>query len=109
MSKQYLIIISADTNDGDYVHDLKEVSESEYNETYKDLLSKVSKAISKRGGTWGRGEIQNRHNDPRIIYKDVLTEEEIDAFDYLAPHGEYGIHSIGSITVYSVGEKVRLY
>lgn len=85
-----LMIIEADTNDADYAYSIQYVSPEE-----EQFIREITSRIESNGSswTWENGEI----GDPRETYKDILTEEEIEAFGDYLPHGEYGIHSINSI------------
>lgn len=97
MSRQ-LLVVKADTNDADYV---TELTEGAFNLT---LVKKVAKAIKecKTNMNWGTGEMCDGEDHPSVLYKGKLTEEEIEEFRDLCPSGEYGIHSIESITLYEI-------
>lgn len=105
-----LLIIEADTNDGDYIHSLIDMDKQV--DLTMELVNKVTQAISKSSQrhNWNISEYKREtEKDPQQLYKDILTEEEIDTFDQCAvPHGEYGIHTIKSITLYEVSEKTVL-
>lgn len=94
-----ILIIKADTNDADYVEKSTEIAEEVI-----PLIKKVAKAIKscKANYNWGSGECCDEDESPSIVYKDILTEEEIDNFDYYVPHGEYGIHTIESIRIVTI-------
>lgn len=99
MKKDYLLIITADENDADYV-----TEENSIDDTFNfERLEKVANAIkeSKQRHNWD--ENPGRDNKcPEELYKNILTEEEIDWFDELIPHNENGIHTIKSITSYEI-------
>ena len=88
---EYTLFIKADWNDADYITEVIVVDEK----TLK-LVKKICKIIGK----------EKRHNwpvyerskmFPQEKYEGLLTEEEIDEFEELIPHCEYGIHTIDEI------------
>lgn len=110
-SKYYLLIVSADTNDADYVTQETKV-------TVKDLefVKKVVKVIKKKGYKyqsayhWGFGEACDAENDPKKLYIPELTEHEIEVFEdkYVPPGHDYGVHSLHSITLLEVASSKAL-
>jgi len=95
-----IAIIKVDWNDADYITDVVEINEEE-----EIFIRKVSAEISKIGRhNWISSEYSNDGDiPPHIMYKDVLTEDEILTFDQeFVPYGEYGIHTIDSIKIYEV-------
>lgn len=101
-----ILLIKADTNDGDYVTSEHEVEG--FLKDNLDVIVKVANAIK---------NCTNRHNwqtgDCEVtplseLYKDVLTEEDIDFFDEHTPYGEYGIHTIKSVRLLTVTEELKL-
>jgi len=88
---EYTLFIEADWNDADYITEVITVDEKTLN-----LVKKVCKVIGKeKRHNWPlheRSEIL-----PKEKYKDFLTEDEIDEFEELVPHGDPGIHSIVEI------------
>ncbi len=100
--KRY-VIIKADTNDGDYV-----TSKNEITEELEKVIRKVCKVI-KKDQSWGTSEMLEEDNDPqRWVKKGKLTEEEVEIFSYLAPSGEYGIHTIESVEIIEVTKETVL-
>lgn len=100
--KKY-IIITADTNDGDYVN-RKEIISDENIELIKPICK-----ILKKDSSWGAGELLEDDNDPnRYIEQGLLTKEQIKLFERYIPYGEYGIHSIESVEILVVQEEFKL-
>lgn len=97
-----LVIIKADTNDADYIHSIRK------NLTKKEIgiLEKAAPIIKANGGEWPNSEYAD--STPLELYDGQLTEEEIDYINDICPYGEYGIHSIESITIYQVESETRL-
>lgn len=107
--KQYLIIIKADTNDGDYVYRMVEVDAPIYDREYRERLVRIGKALSETRGTWGKGDQMDDGNDPFEVYKDTLSEEDIEWFNERTPSGEYGIHTVEAVTVYDIAGKTIVF
>jgi hypothetical protein len=120
-----LLIIKADTNDGDYVTAMHEVTEE-----YIKALEPVFKAISefkpyrteKVEGMQSAGWTHNHNwpcgNDlprldlgekyPQDIYPQ-LSNEDVEEFNQLCPTAEYGIHTIVDIRVLDVADEKVYY
>jgi hypothetical protein len=105
IKKQYLVIVKADTNDGDYISDTKEYGEAEYLEI-KERLARILPIVKKQGGKWEKSEMGNSASE--YVRKRLLTEEDADWFDDFTPNGEYGIHTVESVTVYEIVGKQEL-
>lgn len=106
------VTIKADTNDADYVevtHEFDEGSTFEFGTTeipVIDFFRKIANAIQdfKDKNKWAYHNWYASYNaddneKPKEVYKEVLTEEEVDCFNEFIPRGENGIHSIESIEV----------
>lgn len=105
----YELVIKADTNDGDYVTSTTTVTEKEI-EQLKSILD-VIKAKFPQGKwrhNWAVGDVARPGEGPEDVYKGLLTPEQIEWFDDLCPHGEYGIHTIESVIYYPLPDKVSL-
>lgn len=115
--KKY-IYITADTNDGDYVSNLSEISDGDVK-----LLEPVFAALQKRADklnedlhanwnewrhNWFRSEY-GRGVPPEMMYEDVLTKEQIEIFDEYAPYFESGIHTIESIEIFEVSNERPIF
>ena len=99
------IIIEGDTNDGDYV--------TERNVITDEQIEKISIAFSKLQGrtNWYTGDMVNEKRgnfSPEVMYKDILSPEEIELIDNFTPRGEYGIHSIESVDILEVANEYSL-
>lgn len=95
--EKLLLIIEGDTNDADYVTQITEDFDP------KDLkrLRKITNIILEFDGGYNWEDLD--------VYKDKLTEEEIDWFIDLAPSsGDQPVHTITSVTVYKTTGKVRI-
>lgn len=103
-----LLIITADTNDADYVDSIQEID----NETLEEIigiLNKIKESGKKTnyGIFWGKGEYCDLSFE--VEYEDILTEDELEFFDSFVPWGEHGIHTITSVEVYkNIGDKEEL-
>lgn len=94
--KEYLIVVKADTNDADYIEETNTIDE-DWLEEIKPVIESLKKDKSWPKGWNFREKIIDIHTE--------LTEQQIDSFNDLCPHGENGIHSIESITLYEIVSK----
>lgn len=105
----YEIIVKADTNDADYITEMTEITQEEL-----DLIRPLVEAIRRfkpytveldgrsrrfhhnypnsEYSAWDLGE-----KSPRELYD--FPEEVHQTFEELVPYGEYGTHTIESVTV----------
>lgn len=97
------ILIKADTNDADYVMEMVKVTD----EKLEELLP-IIKVIS---------ECEAYHNFPNSeyeddtvdnLYKDKLTQEQINTIMNITPYGENGVHTIVSIKLFEVTSEIEL-
>ena len=96
-----VMIIKGDHNDGDYIHDISEISVEELLK-FKPLFE----AIKENGKDWNHNwcTSENSSNEsPDEMYSDIDPEIILDFEEYV-PHGEYGIHTINSIRILIVSE-----
>ena len=112
---KYEIIIRADTNDADYVTSINTISEEDLN-TIKPLIEAI-----KNFKPYKRSEWTHSHNFPyseytredlgekpaRELYNE-FSSEVFGMFEDIVPYGEYGIHTIESITITPFQEKTKL-
>lgn len=116
-----LVIVTADTNDGDYIRnimwDVKEEMLIEYRRIWKKLydgertqMVSYSGQPAKRMSSfeWMTGDMPSEGEHPEEVYKDFLTEAEIDTINSIAPYGDYGIHTIESLEIISYTNVERL-
>lgn len=96
-----IIIIEADMNDGDYVEKHSPISDENL-EKFMPLIE----AIKKEGSyNWQSSEYEDY--PPEEMYKE-FGSELIEEFQQYVPRGEYGIHTIEEITVYTVTDEQKL-
>ena len=85
------IYIEVDTNDGDYVGDLKDITEKNA-ARLTDLINKSGDELAQ----WQEGDCAEQN--PIDAYPD-FTEEEIEFISDLMPYSEYGFHTVEKITL----------
>lgn len=100
--KKY-IIITADTNDADYVTRKTVINDTEI-KLIKEILSKLPK--NGRRISWKNGDMGDTASE--LIKNNILTEEEVEFFEEYLPRGEYGIHTIESVEILEVTNEERL-
>lgn len=94
----YLLIVKGDSNDCDYVHCITELTEDD-GDVVK-VVQKCAEAIKNKRKDCSWIEDWNRLDGLiSVDYEGVLTEEEIEIFNDIAPRG---IHSINSIECYEI-------
>jgi len=109
-SKVFEIVIVADTNDGDDVTAINDITKEEL-EKFLPLIEAIKKFDQKhkRGSgkyNWPAGE-HMRGTCPEETYPDI-DPALIDYFREYLPYGEHGIHTIESIEYYNVPIKTKL-
>lgn len=120
--KLYLEVV-ADTNDADYVTSRNEITREEI-----EQLKPLIKAIAlQKGHNWDTSEYARDSDRPTRMYPEFISYKEgygpddeddyeardwqndiINLFGEYVPYGEYGIHTIKSITVMEVQSEVDL-
>ena len=110
---KYEIAITADTNDGDYITEVSEISEEDL-DTIKPLIQAIkefkpykNKYTHHHNYPWGeyvRDDMGEK--SARELYK--FDEEIFELFEEYIPYGEYGIHTIESITICPLQKKTKL-
>lgn len=101
--KKY-IIIKADTNDGDYVTKKSEISDKLIEE-----LKPIIAIINEQHGDWStRWEVDDEDELAENVYKNVLTEDQIELFNDYVPNSELGVHTIESIEILEVANEIKL-
>ena len=83
------IYIEVDTNDGDYVGDLKGISVSELSR-FKEIAEKVGDGFA----NWAEGDCAE--TTPEDAYPQ-LNGEEIEFIGDFMPYCEYGFHTVEKI------------
>ena len=102
MSKTYEMTIIADTNDGDYVTEISEITMKAI-ERFKPLIKAIKKSKERHNFEWGEC-----CDDYPEQYSKRFGEELLEEFTNYVPHGEYGIHTIESIYITPYVEKEYL-
>ena len=100
--KKY-IIVEGDANDGDYITSKSIITD--------DKIEKLKVALSKIGSgriPWTTGDQAYGNKSPEVVYKDILSGEEIELVQEFVPYGEYGIHTIESIEILEVINEYKL-
>jgi hypothetical protein len=119
--KKYLVI-TADTNDGDYVTEKHLVTD----ETLESLKPAIEAVKNFKPYTVRKFEIDWTHNhnfptgeccredlgekSPKEYYVGggFLTEDQFLDFEELVPYAEYGIHTIKTVEILNVSEETKL-
>lgn len=111
MSEKKYIIVKADTNDADYVTEMRVITDDQLQRIQPviDLL-KSRRKEDRWSNNWGVGELA-RHGNPNDMYvkTGLLTEEQVNLFDGFVPRGEDGVHTIESVRVVTVIDEVDLF
>lgn len=91
MTKKLLIVV-ADTNDGDYITCISPITDEKL-----ESFSKLINAIKQNGSyNWSTSEYSDEPR-PKEMYSEFGGV--VDDFGFYVPHGEYGVHTIDSIRV----------
>lgn len=105
-----VIVVIADTNDADYVSSIIKENKQPSYFSPKNLtrFKRIVEVVKKEDRhNWDNSEFGG--TTPKIMYEEVLTEDDIDFFEEYLPYGEYGIHTIKSVEIYTViSEEVLL-
>ena len=99
-----LLVIKADTNDADYVHNIVTIETAKKKKQIQELLERVVPVLDAEGDhNWENGDQGDSAEE--YVLEGKLTEADADSFGDLVPYAEYGIHSIEDITLYDVINK----
>lgn len=98
---QKFILITADTNDGDYISNVSPISDEEI-ELFRPIIEVINNYP--RGHNWPNSEYDDE--SPEEIYEGLLTIEQIELMEEYVPYGEYGIHTVVSIEIIQKLEKL---
>jgi hypothetical protein len=96
---QTFLLVKADENDADYVTQETVIPDNKEGLETLALVQKVSDLIRERSVNqphlynWGHF----RGGETRESVYPTLTEEELDIFSDLVPHGQEGVHTIEKI------------
>jgi len=99
----YEIVITADTNDADYITKISDITPDEL-ERFTPLIAEIAKKA--KHYNWDTTEYGDDEDKPEIMYSQfaALMEE----FGEFVPHGEHGVHTIKSIVYYEKPAKIVL-
>lgn len=106
--KQYSITIKADTNDADYITETSKISEEDLN-ALRPLITAIKNF--KPYGDFNHNFPANEYTNLGEKTVEELYPDHLDAleiFDGCRPYGEYGIHTIKSVTVTPHVEQEKL-
>ena len=96
----YKVLVKADVNDGDYIEEMNDIDEGDI-----PLLKKIISLL--KTNQWGRHNWETSDYcdcPPSEMYEGILSEDEIEFFNGLVPRGEFGIHTVESITLLEVSK-----
>ena len=99
----YEIVITADTNDGDYVTKISDIT-SEDLKRFTPLISEIAKRVNNHN--WVTSEYGDDEDRPENMYSQFA--ELVEEFREFVPHGEDGVHTIESIVYYEKPTKIVL-
>lgn len=99
----YEIVITADTNDGDYVTKISDIT-SEDLKRFTPLISEIAKRVNNHN--WVTSEYGDDEDRPENMYSQFA--ESVEEFGEFVPHGEDGVHTIESIVYYEKPTKIVL-
>lgn len=109
--KKY-ITIKGDTNDADYITSQNEITDEEI-ELIRPVVQAINdydnnKTIKYQKWNWWTIYEDADRPAPQQLYVDTgkCSQEALDYFSDLCPHGEDGIHSIDSVEIITVLEKL---
>ena len=94
----FMVTIVADFNDYDLVTNILKVSEDDL----EGVIFPVAKVLKRDSHNWNRmWDFRSRsdYKSPEVLYKDLLTPDQISMFEEFCPTCESGIHSIESISI----------
>lgn len=97
-----LIVIKADTNDGDYVQESNSISDEDLKK-FEPLIEAIKKT---KGHNWATADYAREPN-PEKMYSQFDCEL-VDEFNDFVPRGENGVHTITAITIYTVTDRKKL-
>ncbi len=104
ISTESLLIIKADTNDADYIHNIITIESAEKKKQIQELLKRIVPVLDAEGDhNWENGDQGDSAEE--YVKEGKMTEADADYFGELVPYAEYGIHSIEDIILYDVINK----
>jgi DNA-binding transcriptional regulator GbsR (MarR family) len=99
-----ILLVEGDTNDGDFIDqqtDITKFSEKKLND-----IRRIFKIISecKESHNWDTTEFSDI--TPEVMYKDKLSKRDFNLMEDIIPWDEHGIHTITSVEILDVVEKI---
>ncbi|CAL9961890.1 hypothetical protein MYOV011v1_p0139 [Vibrio phage 6E35.1a] len=88
------VYAEVDTNDGDYVGDLKALTSEEV-ERLEELVHRSGDSLA----SWTEGECQERSN--HLVYP-CFNDEELAFISECLPNPEYGFHTVETIKIVNI-------
>lgn len=117
---KYKLFISVDQNDGDWNESSNDITQEQLDElipVFKAIKGFKSYKGKSAGGlawahnhNWPTGECFRPdlgEKTPTEIYKEVLTDYQVEMFSDLCPFGENGFHTVESITVLEITNETK--
>lgn len=108
--KNYILIIRADTNDGDYITDYQIADQEKL-----DLIIKIAKQLmnAKRNSAHGEDSFSWPTSEyarftPLELYGDEINVDYLDLIDWMVPFGEFGVHTVESIRYFELASEETL-
>ena len=110
---KYEITITADTNDADYITAVNPISEEDLGtikplieaiKNFKPYKNKYTHGHNYSTGNCLRGDMGEK--SPEELYE--FDSDVFGLFEEYLPYSEYGIHTIESITICPLQEKIKL-
>ncbi len=99
-----LLVIKADTNDGDYIHNIVLIESAKQKKEIQELLERVVPILDAKGDhNWETGDLGD--SAEKYVSEGKMTQADADYFCDLVPYAEYGIHSIEDIILFDVINK----
>lgn len=103
-NESFLLVVKADTDDGDYVTKVTEVKDVTILQRIRDIYEVI--ANCEQSHNWPTSEYADGTLEE--LYKGKLTEEDMYWFDNFVPYGEHGVHTIEWVIEYTVIAKREL-
>jgi len=99
----YEIVITADTNDADYITKISAITPGEL-ERLTPLIEEIAKKA--KHYNWDTSVYGDDEDRPEIMYSQFVAL--VEEFGEFVPHGEDGVHTIESIVYYEKPAKIVL-
>lgn len=105
MTNTFSITVKADTNDADYIEQTSDITQEQIDRFRPLFSAMILVAEHKRNhdwnGTYNWPDSEYRdEGTPKSVYEPYgISEEIIEEFGDFVPYGEYGVHTIESITI----------